>query len=143
MFLRKHFFRFYQQNKSSESKLQFRQASDHCKQVIETDKLAYTTKTKESIASQKLGSQGFWQIASSVLNKGNSATVTLFNGPEVLSYASDNAKLFTKTFSNNSNVEDSRVFPSRSNLKLHNIFINPRMVKKSHNVPGFIKSVWS
>ena len=42
---RNHFFCLYQQNKSSESKVKFRQASNHCKRVLETAKLAYATKT--------------------------------------------------------------------------------------------------
>ena len=46
---RNHFFHLYQQNKSSESKVKFRQASNCCKRVLEAAKLAYTTKTKESI----------------------------------------------------------------------------------------------
>ena len=44
----------------------------------------------------------------------------LFSGLEVLSSASDKAKLFAKNFSKNSNVDDSGisspVFPSRTNL---------------------------
>ena len=54
--------------------------------------------TKESMTSQKLGSRDFWQIANSVLNKGKSAIPPLFNGPEVLSSASDKAKLFPESF---------------------------------------------
>ena len=83
---RNHFFRLYQQNKSSESKVKFRQASNHRKRVLEAAKLAYATKTKESITSQNLGSWDFWQIANNVLNKGKSAIPPLFNGPEVLSW---------------------------------------------------------
>ena len=49
----------YQQNKSSESKVKFRQASNCSKWVLEAAKLAYATKTKESIPSQKLGSWEF------------------------------------------------------------------------------------
>ena len=124
---RNHFFGLYQQNKSSESKVKFRLASNRCK-------LAYATKTKESITSQKLGSRDFWRIANSVLNKSKSAIPPIFNGPEVLSSASDKAKLFAKNFSKNSNLDDSGislpVFPSRTNLKLHNISITPKMVKK-------------
>ena len=71
---RNHFFRLYQQNKSSESKVKFRQASNCCKRVLEAAKLAYATKTKESITLP--------------------------------------------------------VFPSRTNLKLHNISITPKMVNK-------------
>ena len=70
---RNHFFHLYQQNKSSKSKVKFRQASNHCKRVLEAAKLAYATKTKESITSQKLGSWDVWRIANSVLNKGKSA----------------------------------------------------------------------
>ena len=98
---RNHFFRLYQQNKSSESKVKFRQASNRCKMVLKAAKLVYATKTKEFITSQKLGSWDFWQIANSVLNKGKSAIPPLFNGPEVLSSASDKAKLFAENFSKN------------------------------------------
>ena len=55
-----HFFYLCQQNKLSESKLKFRQASNRCKRVLEAANLAYATKTKESIISQKLGSGDFW-----------------------------------------------------------------------------------
>ena len=48
--------------------------------------------------------------------------------------ASDKAKLFAKIFSKNSNPDGSDialpVFPSRTILKLHNISVNPKMVKK-------------
>ena len=58
----------------------------------------------------------------------------LFNGPEVLYSASDKAKLFAKNFTKNSNLDDLGislpVFPSRTNLKLYNISITPKMVKK-------------
>ena len=42
---RNHFFRLYQKDKSSESKVKFRQASNRCRRVLEAAKLAYTTKT--------------------------------------------------------------------------------------------------
>ena len=124
----------YQKEKSSDSKVKFRQASNHCKRVLEAAKLTYANKTKESITSQKLGSRDFWRIANSVLNKGKSAIPPLFNGPEVLSSASDKAKLFAENFSLNSDLDDSGVslpvFPSRTNLKLHNISVIPKMVRK-------------
>ena len=63
----------------------FSQGSNHCKRVFEAAKLAYTNKIKESITFQKLGSQDFWQITNSVLNKGKSVILPLFNGLEVLS----------------------------------------------------------
>ena len=116
------------------SKVKFRQASSCCKRVLEAAKIAYANKTTESITSLKLRPRDFWQIANSVLNKGKSAIPPLFNGPEVLSSASDKAKLFAQNFSKNSNFDDScislPVFPSRINLKLHNISVSPKMVKK-------------
>ena len=80
----------YQQNKSSESKVKFSQASNRCKMVLVAAKLAYANKTKESIT------QDFWRVTNSVLNKGKSAIPRLFNSPEVLSSVSDKAKLFAK-----------------------------------------------
>ena len=123
-------------NKSSEPKVQFRQTSNHCKRVVEVAKLAYFNKTKESITSQKLGSQDFWQIVNSVLNKDKPAIPPLFNRPDVLSSASVKAKLFAENFSKNSNLDDLGVslpvFPSRTNVKLNNISVTPKMVKKGH-----------
>ena len=52
----------------------------------------------------------------------------------MLSSASDKAKLLAENFSKNSNLDDSGIslpiFPSRTNLKLHNISVTPKMVKK-------------
>ena len=85
--------------------------------VVKAAKLAYSTETKESITSQKLCSQDFWRIANTFLNKGKSAI-----------------PLFAKTFSKNSNLDDSGislpVFSSRTNLKLHKISVTPKIVKK-------------
>ena len=73
-------------------------------------------------------------LANCILNKGKSALSPLFNDPEVLSSASDKAKLFPENFSKNSHRNDSGislpVFPSRTNLKLHNFPVTPEMVKK-------------
>ena len=50
----------------------------------------------------------------------------------MLSSASDRAKLFAKNFSKNSNLDDSGISLSvfQSNLKLHNISVTSKMVKK-------------
>ena len=46
----------------------------------------------------------------------------------------DKAKLFAKNSSRNPNFDDSgislSVFPSRTNLKLHNISVTPKLVKE-------------
>ena len=132
-FIQIFFFRLYQQNKSSESKVKFIQASNCYEKVLEAAKLAYNN-TKESIFSQKLGSWGFWQIINCVFNKVKSALHPLFNGAEVLSSASDKAKLFAKNVSKNSNLNDSAfylpVFFSRTNLKLHNTSVTPKIFEK-------------
>ena len=51
-----------------------------------------------------------------------------------MSSASDKAKLFAENLSKNSNLDDSGislpVFPCRTNFKLHNICVSPKMVKK-------------
>ena len=100
--------------------------------VVEAAKLAYANKTKESITSQKLGSRDSWRIANSVLNEGKSAIPPLFNCLVVLCSASDKTELFAENFSKNSNLDDSGialpVFPSRTNLKLHNISARPKTV---------------
>ena len=70
----------------------------------------------------------------SVLNKCKSSIPPLFNGLEVFSSASHKAKLFAKNFSYNPNLDDLGislpVFPSRTNLKLHDISIILKMFKK-------------
>ena len=52
---RNHFFRLYHKDKSAPFKVNFREASNRCKRVLEAAKLAYPNKTKESITSHKLG----------------------------------------------------------------------------------------
>ena len=56
---RNHLFHLHQREKSSDSKVKFRQDRNRCKRVLEAAKLAYANKTKESITSQKLGSREF------------------------------------------------------------------------------------
>ena len=51
-----------------------------------------------------------------------------------MSSASDKAKVLAKNFSKNSILDDSGIslpiFPSRTDLKLHNIYLTPEKVKK-------------
>ena len=59
----------------------------------------------------------------------------LFNGKEVLSSLSDKVELITKNFSRNSNLDDPGIplpiFPSRTNLKLHNNSVTASWLKRS------------
>ena len=50
---RNYFFHLYQQNKSSESKVKFKETSNRCKSILEAAKRPYANKTKESVTSQK------------------------------------------------------------------------------------------
>ena len=76
----------------------------------------------------------FDELLNSVLKKGKSAVPLLSSATEEFSCAFDRADLFAKNFSKNFNLGDSGislpVFFSRINLKEHNIFIIPKMVKK-------------
>ena len=49
-----HYFRLCQNDKSSDSKVKFRQSSNCCKSVLKAAKLAYANKTKEYITSLSL-----------------------------------------------------------------------------------------
>ena len=59
---RNHFFHLYQKDRSSDSKLKFSQASNHCKRVLEAAKLAYASKTKETITSRNLALVTFGKL---------------------------------------------------------------------------------
>ena len=80
-------------------------------------------KQKSLSLPRNLALQDFWQIANSIPKKDKSDIPPLFSGLEVL----------LKT-SKNSNLDDSGislpVFPSKTNLRLHNISVTPKMVKK-------------
>ena len=69
------------------------------------------------------------------MNRGKSAIPPLFNGPEVLTSASEKAKLFAELFSKNSNLDDSGhelpTFNRRTDITLSNMVITPKMVKKA------------
>ena len=125
----------HQQNKFFKFKVKFRQASNHCKRFLVAAKRPYAHNTKESITSQNLGSRSIWRIANSVFNKCRSVIPTLFNDLEVLFSASEKAKLLSKNFSRNSNLDDSGIslpvfFFSKTNLKLHIISVTSMLVKK-------------
>ena len=73
-------------------------------------------------------------VHSSELQVVFSAIPPIFNGLEVLSSASGKAKCLSRNFSKNSNVDDSGIslpaLPSKTNLKLSNISVTLKMVRK-------------
>ena len=126
------FFRLYQQNKFSESKVKFSKVSIVAKGFLKVPNVHMLIKQK-SITSQKFGSRDFLRIANSVLNKDKSTILPLLDGSEVLSSASNEAKLFAEHISKNCNLDDPGIslhaFPSRTNLKRH-ISVTSKMVTK-------------
>ena len=130
---RNHFFCLYQQNKSSESKVKFPQASNVAKGFLKLPNLHMPIIQKSSSLPRNLSLGTFGEFLI-VLNKGRFAIPPLFSGLEVLFSAPDKATLFAKKPSKNSNLDVSGislpVFPSRTNLKLHNMSITLKMAKK-------------
>ena len=88
--------------------------------LLKLPNLHMLMKQKKSITSRKLGSQYFWRIANSVLNKNKSAIVPQFNDPLVFSSVSGKPKLFVGNFSMNSVTDDGGIylpaFSSRTNI---------------------------
>ena len=84
------------------------------------------------MAFQNLGSQNFWGIPN--IQQKQICYTSSIQQLEVLSFASDKAKLFVENFSKNSNLDNLGVslpvVPSRTNLKLHNISVTSRMVNE-------------
>ena len=99
---RNHFFCFYQKDQSSDSKVNFRQASNRFKRSLEAAKLAYANKTRVRNFTETWFTGLFF-------NKDKSAIPPPFNDPEVLPSASNKAKLFAGNFSKNSNLDDSGI----------------------------------
>ena len=125
----KYFVGLYQQNKSSECKLMLRQASNSCKRVLETAKLAYSTKRKRVYHFPETWLSG---LLVSVLNKGKSTIYPLFKSAIPLLYLIK--QNCAKNFFKSSNLDDSGislpVFCSRMNLRLHSVPVTPKKFKK-------------
>ena len=125
---RNHFFCLYQQNKSSESKVKFRQASNRCKRVLEAAKLAYTTPS----LPRNLALGTFGELLIVFSTKINLLYLLYSTDRRYCLLHLIKQNYLLKTFPGN--LDDSGislpVFPSRTNLKLRNISITPKMVKK-------------
>ena len=128
-----HFFRLYQQNKFSEPKVKFRQTSNHCKRVLEAVKLAYMLIKQKSLSLSRnlaLRTYGKLLVFSTKIN----LLYLLYLTTQrccLLHLIKQNCLL--RTFKDSNLYESSislPVFPSRTNLKLHNASLTPKMVKK-------------
>ena len=99
-------------NNKSASKVKFRQASNCCKRVLETAKLVYVNKTKESITFLGVDLT-FWKLL--ILFSTKNANL-------------DDSGIFLPAFS------------SRTNLKLHHIHVTLKLVKKIKTSLKFSKA---
>ena len=124
----------YQKDKSSDSKIKFRQARNHCKRVLEAAKLAYANKTEEFILPRNLSLGSSGELLIVFLTKVNMLFLLYSVAQRCSLLHLTKQKLFVENFSKNFNLDDSGislpVFSSRTNLKLHNISVTPKMVKK-------------
>ena len=117
---RNHFFRLYQQNKSSESKVKFRQASNRCKRVLKLPNLHMLLKQESPSLPGNLALRTFGKLLIVFSAKVNLLYLLYSTNWRCCLLHPDKAKLFAKNFSKNSNLDDSGislpVFPSRTNL---------------------------
>ena len=102
------------------------------KRVFEAAKLAYAAKTKESITYQKLGSHDFGEMPIVLSTKVNllPAIPPLLNGPEVLSSASDKAKLLKTFLRTLILMTQVSLYPFSTNLKLDSISVTPTWLRR-------------
>ena len=91
-------------------------------------------KTKESVVSPRNFPLTILGKLPIVFSAKVNLLYLLYSTAQSCCLASDKAKLFAKNFSENSNLDDSGislpVFPSRTHLKLHNISVTLKIVKK-------------
>ena len=117
---RNHFFRLYQQNKSSESKVKFRQASNRCKRVLKLPNLHMLLKQESPSLPGNSALRTFGKLLIVFSAKVNLLYLLYSTNWRCCLLHPDKAKLFAKNFSKNSNLDDSGislpVFPSRTNL---------------------------
>ena len=104
------------------------------KTLLKLQNLHMLIKQKSPSLTKNLALWTFGELLIVFSTKRNLLYLLYFNGPEVLSSESDKAKFFVENFSNNSSIDDSgislSVFPSRTNMKLHNISVTLKMVIK-------------
>ena len=127
---RNNFFHLYQKDKSE---VKFRQGSNRCKRFLKLPNLHMLMRQKNPSLARNLALRTFGELPVVLSTKVN-LLYLLFSGLEVFSSASDEAKVFSENCSKNSNLDDSGislpVFPTRTNLKLHNISVNSQHGQK-------------
>ena len=124
----------YQREKSSDSKVKFRQASNRCKRVLGAAKLPYANKTKNPLLPRNLALVTSGELLIVFSTKVNLLYLLYSTARRFRLLHLIKQSCLLKIFSVNYNLDDSGislpVFPSRTNLKLHSISVTPKMVRK-------------
>ena len=128
------FFCLYQKDKSSDSMVKFRQTSNRCKRVLVAARLAYLIKQNTLLLPRNLAVVTFGELLIVSSTKVNLLYLLYSTAQRCCLLHLIKQKLYAENFSKNSNLEDSGIslpiFLSTTNLKLQNIFVTPKMVKK-------------
>ena len=127
---RNNFFRLFQKDKSFKFRVKFRQTSNHCKRVLEAANLHMLIKQESLSLRRNLALGTFGKLLIVFSTKVN----LLYPLCSTAGRFCLQHQIKHENFPKNSNLDDSGislpVFPSRTNLKLHNISVTPKMVRK-------------
>ena len=130
---RNHFVRLYQKNKSAESKVKFRQASNYCKRVLKLSNLHMLLKQKSPSLPRNLALGTFGKLLIVFSAKVNLLYLLSSTARRccLLHLIKQNylLKTFLRTLILMTQVSLYLFSPSRTNLALHNISITPKMNK--------------
>ena len=132
---RNQFFHLYQKDKCSESKAKFRQDSNCCKRFLKLPNLYMLIKQKIPSLPRNLALGTFGTLLIVFSTKVNMLYLLYSTSWRscLLHLIKQNCllKTFPKTLILMTQDDSLPVFPSRANLKLHNISVTPRLLKRS------------
>ena len=132
---RNHYFHRYHSDRTDENLRFFKAARSKCRKTLSLAKDNYAKYTRDSIASQKLGSKDFWRIVNSVLKRNKSSLPALSTGSDRMATTSaEKAEILCRAFARNSCLDDGGrslpVFPGRTYASLSTLSITVKQVRR-------------
>ena len=132
---RNHYFHRYHRDRTGENLKFFKAARSKCRKVLSLAKDNYSKYTRESIASQKLGTKDFWRIVNSVLKRNKSSLPAIrVSSDRLATTSAEKAEILCQAFAKNSSLDDSGhslpTFPSRTDASLSIPFISVKQVRR-------------
>ena len=128
------FFHLYKKDKSSDSKVKFRRLVIIAKEFLKLPNLHMLIKQKGPLLPRNLALVTSGELLIVFSTKVNLLYLLYSTAQRCCLLHLIKQKLYAENFSKNSNLEDSGIslpiFLSTTNLKLQNIFVTPKMVKK-------------